>query len=52
MVHDSAIKGGAISPMGLKKSLRAQEIALENKLSMVSLVESAGAICFINQSFC
>ena len=43
VVHDSAIKGGAISPMGLKKSLRAQEIALSNKLPMVSLVESAGA---------
>ena len=42
-VHDSAIKGGSISPMGLKKSLRAQEIALENKLPMVSLVESGGA---------
>ena len=42
-VHDSAIKGGSISPMGLQKSLRAQEIALENKLPMVSLVESGGA---------
>ena len=41
--YDSAIKGGLISPMGLKKSLRAQEIALENKLPMVSLVESGGA---------
>ena len=29
--------------MGLKKSLSAQEIALENKLPMVSLVESGGA---------
>ena len=43
VVHDSAIKGGAISPMGMQKSLRAQEIALENKLPVVSLVESAGA---------
>lgn len=43
LVHDSAIKGGAISPMGLQKSLRAQEIALENKLPVISLVESAGA---------
>ena len=40
---DSAIKGGAVSPMGLKKSLRAQEIALENKLPLLNLVESAGA---------
>ena len=40
---NSAIKGGAISPMGLKKSLRCQQIALENKLPLVQLVESAGA---------
>jgi geranyl-CoA carboxylase beta subunit len=40
---DSAIKGGAVSPMGLRKSLRAQEIALENRLPAVNLVESAGA---------
>jgi geranyl-CoA carboxylase beta subunit len=29
--------------MGLRKSLRAQEIALENKLPVVLLVESGGA---------
>ena len=40
---DSGIKGGAISPMGLKKGLRAQQIALENRLPLVSLTESAGA---------
>jgi geranyl-CoA carboxylase beta subunit len=40
---DSAIKGGAVSPMGLRKSLRAQEIALQQRLPVVSLVESAGA---------
>ncbi len=40
---DSAIKGGTVAPMGLKKSLRAQEIALENKLPMIHLVESGGA---------
>jgi geranyl-CoA carboxylase beta subunit len=41
--HNSAIKGGAISPMGVKKALRAQEIALQNRLPMVTLAESAGA---------
>jgi geranyl-CoA carboxylase beta subunit len=41
--HNSAIKGGAISPMGLQQALRAQEIALENRLPMVTLAESAGA---------
>ncbi|MGE0706647.1 MAG: acyl-CoA carboxylase subunit beta [Planctomycetota bacterium] len=43
LAHDAGIKGGAITPMGLKKSLRAQAIALENGLPTVSLVESAGA---------
>ena len=40
---DSALKGGTIAPMGLKKALRAQELARENKLPLVSLVESGGA---------
>jgi geranyl-CoA carboxylase beta subunit len=43
IANDSGIKGGSIAPMGLKKSLRAQEIALQNKLPIVSLVESGGA---------
>lgn len=45
-VTDSGIKGGAISPMGLKKGLRLQEIALENRLPTVTLAESAGANLF------
>lgn len=40
---NSAIKGGTISPAGLKKSLRLQEIALENRLPVVTLAESGGA---------
>lgn len=40
---DSAIKGGTIAPMGLRKNLRAQEIALRNKLPIIDLVESGGA---------
>ena len=40
---DSAIKGGTVAPMGLKKALRAQELARENKLPLVTLVESGGA---------
>ena len=40
---DSGIKGGAATPMGVDKALRAQAIALENKLPFVQLVESAGA---------
>jgi len=40
---DSAIKGGTVAPMGLKKALRAQEVARANKLPLVTLVESGGA---------
>lgn len=40
---DSGIKGGAATPLGVDKGLRAQAIALENKLPYVQLVESAGA---------
>ena len=40
---NSAIKGGTITPWGLAKGLRAQEIALENKLPLVGLIESGGA---------
>lgn len=40
---DSGIKGGAVPPMGLRKGLRLQEIALENRLPLVTLAESAGA---------
>lgn len=42
-VNDSGIKGGANHPRGVDKTLRAQAIALENKLPYVQLVESAGA---------
>jgi len=41
--NDSAIKGGTSTPMGVKKHLRMQEIALKNKLPTVRLVESGGA---------
>jgi len=40
---DSAIKGGTVTPMGLKKQLRGMEIAIKQKLPMVSLIESGGA---------
>ena len=43
LASDSAIKGGAISPMGFKKTLRMQEIARQHKLPLVYMVESAGA---------
>jgi geranyl-CoA carboxylase beta subunit len=42
-VNDSGIDAGALQPRGLDKQLRAQEIALQNRLPYVQLVESAGA---------
>jgi geranyl-CoA carboxylase beta subunit len=41
--HDSAIKGGTIVPAGLRKHLRAQQIAIQNKLPTIYIVESGGA---------
>ncbi|MGY3449575.1 acyl-CoA carboxylase subunit beta [Bradyrhizobium sp. USDA 4353] len=41
--NDAAIDAGALQPYGLDKTLRVQELALENKLPYVQLVESAGA---------
>ena len=43
VASDSGIEAGAIQPRGLEKILRVQEIALQNKLPFVHLVESAGA---------
>lgn len=43
VASNSAIKGGTISPAGLDKTLRLQEIAKENKLPVVTLAESGGA---------
>ncbi|MCV3243908.1 acyl-CoA carboxylase subunit beta [Mesorhizobium sp. ZC-5] len=40
---DSGIDAGALQPKGLDKQLRVQELALENKLPYLQLVESAGA---------
>src|SRR5215475_920386 len=41
--NDAGIDAGALQPFGLDKTLRVQELALENKLPYVQLVESAGA---------
>lgn len=40
--HNSAIKSGTMLPIGVKKHLRAQQIALENKLPTIYMVESGG----------
>ncbi len=43
VVNDATVKGGTYFPMTVKKHLRAQEIALENHLPCVYLVDSGGA---------
>jgi geranyl-CoA carboxylase beta subunit len=43
VASDSGIDAGALGPMGLDKMLRVQQIALQNKLPFLQLVESAGA---------
>jgi acetyl-CoA carboxylase carboxyltransferase component len=40
---DPTVRGGASNPWTLRKALRANEIALRNRLPVVNLVESAGA---------
>ncbi|MEO9164450.1 MAG: carboxyl transferase domain-containing protein, partial [Aquihabitans sp.] len=40
---DPTIKGGASNPWSLRKVLRANEIALQNRLSCINLTESGGA---------
>lgn len=40
---DPTVKGGASNPWSLKKVLRANEIALTNRLPMINLTESGGA---------
>src|SRR4029077_4908548 len=41
--NDSTIKGGTCYPMTVKKHLRAQEVARENRLPSIYLVDSGGA---------
>jgi 3-methylcrotonyl-CoA carboxylase beta subunit len=41
--NDATVKGGTYFPLTVKKHLRAQEIALENRLPCIYLVDSGGA---------
>ncbi|WP_163271648.1 carboxyl transferase domain-containing protein [Chelativorans alearense] len=43
VVNDATVKGGTYYPLTVKKHLRAQEIALENNLPCIYLVDSGGA---------
>ena len=41
--NNYSIKGGTFSPVGLEKTLRVQQVALENRLPIINLLESGGA---------
>jgi 3-methylcrotonyl-CoA carboxylase beta subunit len=43
VANDATVKGGTYYPMTVKKHLRAQEIALQNQLPCIYLVDSGGA---------
>jgi 3-methylcrotonyl-CoA carboxylase beta subunit len=43
VANDATVKGGTYFPMTVKKHLRAQEVALENRLPCIYLVDSGGA---------
>src|ERR1700722_3083797 len=40
---DPTVRGGSTNPWSLRKSIRAMQIAIENKLPLINLVESGGA---------
>ncbi|MCB0992027.1 MAG: acyl-CoA carboxylase subunit beta, partial [Acidimicrobiales bacterium] len=43
IANDATVKGGSLFPAGIKKQVRAQDIALENGLGCIYLVDSGGA---------
>ncbi len=43
VANDPTVRGGTSNPWTLRKSLRANDIALQNRIPLISLVESGGA---------
>ncbi|EDO46914.1 predicted protein, partial [Nematostella vectensis] len=43
LANDATVKAGTLYPIGVKKQLRAQEIAEQNRLPLIFLVDSGGA---------
>ena len=43
IANDATVKGGTYYPLTVKKQIRAQEIAQENRLPCIYLVDSGGA---------
>ena len=50
VANDATVKAGAWFPITAKKNLRAQEIAMENRLPIVYLVDSAGVFLLIRNT--
>ena len=47
VANDATVKGGTYYPLTVKKHLRAQEIAMENRLPCIYLVDSGGAFLLL-----
>jgi acetyl-CoA carboxylase carboxyltransferase component len=43
VAHDPTVRGGAMNPVTLQKTLRLMDVARENRLPLITLVESGGA---------
>ncbi len=43
IANDATVKGGSLLPVSIKKHVRAQDIALENEMGIIYLVDSGGA---------
>ncbi|WP_304516347.1 acyl-CoA carboxylase subunit beta [Cecembia rubra] len=52
VANDATVKAGAWFPMTAKKNLRAQEIAMENRLPIIYLVDSAGVYLPMQNEIC
>jgi len=49
VANDATVKGGTYFPMTIKKHIRAQEIAIQNHLPCIYLVDSGGIFCLIKR---
>lgn len=43
LINDASVKGGTVYPITLKKQLRAQEVAEQNQLPCIYVIDSGGA---------
>lgn len=52
IANDATVKGGTAYPITVKKQLRAQEVAIQNRLPCVYLVDSGGAFLPLQVTTC